>query len=248
MVGEIDPGPRQREGVESLYGWVSQVWPGNLEPPAESPAAAGLKPSPGEMAMDGREGIQLAAIILLVLAVLVAIGLGIIVFTLRRFASRLESGLAETQREVSSTLVLAQGALARVDKLTLHLDEVLRDQVAPSLDVVQSTLVHAERSARSLSDGVSGVGKVAHAVSTISGAGALAGLTRGVARRGGKIGLAALVAGAVLQAFFRRDHRTSAENSSPSDPPMSASMSNRVPSDPDRDSMHRSKSDGQRKE
>ena len=198
--------------------------------------------------MEGREGIQLAAIILLVLAALVAIGLGITVLTLRRLAKQLESRLAETQREVASTLVLAQGTLARVDKLTLHLDEVLRDKVAPSLDVVQSTLGHAERSVRSLSEGVSGVSKVAHAVSTISGAGALASLTRGVKGRGGKIGLAALVAGAVLRAFFRRDHHPSPENSSPSDSSMSASTSNRIPSDRDRDSVQRSKSDGQRKE
>jgi hypothetical protein len=200
------------------------------------------------MVMDGREGVQLAAIVLIVLAMLVAIGLGITVLTLRRLAKHLESRLAETQREVASTLVLAQGTLARVDKLTLHLDEVLRDKVSPSLDVVQSTLAHAERSARSLSEGVSGVSKVAQAVSTISGAGALAGLTRGVTRRGGKIGLAALVAGAVLRAFFRRDHHPAPENSSPSNSSMSASTSNRIPSDRDRDSVQRSKSDGQRKE
>jgi uncharacterized protein YoxC len=210
-------------------------------------AAIGFRP-PREMTMDGREGIQLAAIILLVLAALVAVALGITVLTLRRLAQRLESSLSETQREVSSTLVLAQGTLARVDKLTLHVDEVLRDKVAPSLDSVQSTLGHAERSARSLSDGVSGVGRVAQAVSTISGAGALAGITRGVASRGGKIGIAALVAGAVLRAFFRRDHRSSVANSSAPDPPMSANMSNRVPSDRDPNSVQRSKSDGQRKE
>jgi hypothetical protein len=198
--------------------------------------------------MDGQAGIQLAAILVLVMVGLVGVGVLFTVLTLRRLATRLEASLAETQREVSSTLVLAQGTLGRVDKLTLHLDDVLRDQVAPSLEVVQSTLVHAERSARSVSESVSSVGKVAQAVSTISGAGALAGLTRGVARRGGKIGLAALVAGAVLRAFLRRDRDPPEESLSDPNSSMSASMSNRIPSDRDRDSVKRSKSDGQRKE
>jgi hypothetical protein len=78
--------------------------------------------------------------------------------------------------------------------------------VSPSIDSARWAIARAQQSVSSLTGGASKFQRVAKAVQAFSGAGALAALSNRVLRRRGGIGLAALAAGAIIQALLRRDH------------------------------------------
>ncbi|HWN81059.1 MAG TPA: DUF948 domain-containing protein [Candidatus Udaeobacter sp.] len=155
--------------------------------------------------MDGPEGIRLAAIVLLVLASLVAVALVIAIIQIRRLSAQVEATMRRLETDVSLTLRRAQSTLERVDNLAAGLDTMVREQVSPSIDSVRSTIANATSSMNTLSQGVSRVQRVANMVQTVTGAGAVAGLSRTILRKGGRIGLIALAATAAFQAFTRKD-------------------------------------------
>ena len=168
--------------------------------------------------MDGPEGIRVAAITLLVLASLVAVALVIAIIQIRRLSVQIESSLKRLETDVSVTLRQAQSTLARVDQLALGLDTMVREQVSPSIDSVRSTIANATSSVSTLGDGVSKAQRWIQMLETATGAGAIAGLSRTVLRRGGRIGLIALAATAAIQALTRKgpsEGRRGSENDRP---------------------------------
>jgi uncharacterized protein YoxC len=157
--------------------------------------------------MDGPAGTRIAAFTLLVLSSVVAVAVIVTTLQIKRLANQIESALNGIQGELSSTLRQTQATLERVDRLAQGLDTMVRDQVTPSIDSARSTLASAEKSVRTLTEGVSKAQRVAKAVQTVSGAGALAGLSSGVLRGRAKFGLAALAAAAVVQALVRHNEQ-----------------------------------------
>jgi uncharacterized protein YoxC len=172
--------------------------------------------------MDGPDGIRVAAITLIVLAGLVAVALVIAIIQIRRLSVQVETTLRQLETEVSVTLRRAQSTLERVDHLAEGLDTMVREQVSPSIDSVRSTIASATNSVSSLSDGMSKAQRLANMVQTVTGAGALAGLSRTLLRRGGRIGLIALAATAVIQALTRKDPSEKGHRGTGNDRPLVA--------------------------
>lgn len=174
--------------------------------------------------MDGPEGIRVAAITLLVLASLVAVALVMAIIQIRRLSAQIEATLRRLETDVSLTLRRAQSTLEQVDKLADGLNTMVREQVTPSIDSVRSTIASATNSVNTLSNGMSKVQRIAKMVQTVSGAGAVAGFSRTVLRRGGRIGLIALAATAAISALTRKDPSEKGRRRSGNDrPPLAAS-------------------------
>jgi uncharacterized protein YoxC len=173
--------------------------------------------------MDGPEGIRVAAITLLVLASLVAVALVIAIIQIRRLSAQIEASLRRLETDVSLTLRRAQSTLEQVDKLADGLNTMVREQVSPSIDSVRSTIASATSSVNTLSDGMSKVQRIAKMVQTVSGAGAVAGFSRTVLRRGGRFGLIALAAAAAISALTRKDPSGGRRRSGNDRPPLAAS-------------------------
>jgi hypothetical protein len=126
------------------------------------------------------------------------------VFRLRSLANEAETKMLNLQSEVSATLRQAQETLGRVEILVQRSDLLLRDKVSPSLDVAHSALEHVERSALRIAAGVERIQGPMKFLAAMGAPGAAAMLVRRIPGRGGRLGLLALAAGAVVRALFAR--------------------------------------------
>jgi uncharacterized protein YoxC len=151
--------------------------------------------------------VTLLVIALTVLVVVLAVGVVMAVRIVARLSNRIEVTLARMQEETTATLRQAHVTLERVEILAHSSNELLRDQVAPALDMTRTTLVHMEASARGINQSVDRIQRVVRAVAAITGPGAAAVIAQSVYKRGGKLGLVALGLGAGLKAFFGNEGR-----------------------------------------
>ena len=105
------------------------------------------------------------------------------------------------------TVVQVHVAITQYGLLTkpAWVDVLVREQMSPSIDSARWALAKAQQSVQNLGTGASIMQRIVQAVQAFTGAGAVAALSRKALRRPGGIGLVALAAGAVVQAFLRHN-------------------------------------------
>ncbi len=145
---------------------------------------------------------QVLSVVTTILLAVAAAALIVLIRTLNRMVNRIEDSLARTQGDVTTTLRRAQAAFERMERLAQSSDEVLREDVSPTLEVARSTMIQIEAASRSMTETVDGVQRVVRGLVAVSGPGALAMVTQRLLRKGNKLGLLAFGVGAGLRAFF----------------------------------------------
>lgn len=164
--------------------------------------------------MDPQGIVPLVAIALMVLILLLGVSLVLAIRILGRLATRIELSLTRMQEESTAALRQAHVTLERVETLAQSSDQLLREQLSPTLEVTRAALTHVETSARGVGETVEGVQRVVRGLVAITGPGAMAVVTQAVYKRGGKLGLIALGLGAGLRAFFGNGRRQARSTSS----------------------------------
>jgi hypothetical protein len=152
--------------------------------------------------------IVLAAV---VVANLVAVGLGMLVITRRMgdLTRVTQSAIAQVESEVASTLVEARKALAEVQALSCSVVEVTNSHLVPTLEALKAAAERMEALGSILQESALSVRKVTAAAESIATpTAALVSAARLFASRGGRAGLLTALAGAAARALFagRRHH------------------------------------------
>jgi hypothetical protein len=159
--------------------------------------------------------VRIAFLIFLVLAGAAAVVFVMVLLQVRRF---LRTSVPDLLGEITATLRQARATLEQVQRTANGVDTMVREQISPSVDTARATIAKAHESVHSFTDGMSNVQRVAKVMQAAAGAGAVGGLSAKVLRgRGGRIGLMALAAGAVVQALLKRN-RGSGKSGHDNDP------------------------------
>lgn len=126
-----------------------------------------------------------------------AVALGVAVGLLSRFTKRTQESLARAEEETKATLQQARAMMKRMEDLSLHTEQVLRDRVSPAILEIGKT-------ARGMSETVTRLQWIIGGVAATSGPGALALVAQRVLRTEsrGRNGLLALGLGAGLRALL----------------------------------------------
>jgi uncharacterized protein YoxC len=157
--------------------------------------------------MDSPTLVVWLAIALIVLLGVLTVAIVMAVRILGRLADRLEVALGRLQQDVTATLRQAHDTLERIERVAQSSDQLLREEVAPTLELTRSTIEHVEGSVRGVSESVNGVQRIVRGILAVSGPGAMAVITRRIYKQGGKLGLVAMGLGAGLRALLGDDRR-----------------------------------------
>jgi hypothetical protein len=120
---------------------------------------------------------------------------------------------------IKQTLVQTQTTLKQAETLTRTANNLVLEQVTPTVATAKAALDHVEVTTRGISEGMTAVRNVAGTVSSFTNSNVVTALKGAAgAKNGGgagKWGLVALGAGAAVQAFLRirnaRNHKTTLE-------------------------------------
>jgi len=158
--------------------------------------------------LSTRDWIELALTALLVVnLVALTVPLALTFGHIRRVASQMDTTMRALQEETTATLQETSDALARVEKLSASLDKVVREEVAPTLQLTRATLEHVEGATRNVSEGLAGVRRIVGTVETVSTpAGLMAATGKMVQTPGGRLGLLAVALGTGLKVAAAQRH------------------------------------------
>jgi hypothetical protein len=146
----------------------------------------------------------------LVLAVLLTVNLlvlgGAVAVLMRRFgglSERLDAAVADVRRDAVAALQDTHTALTKLAELSSSLEALVRQDVAPTMQVTRSALTHIDTTLKGVADATSSVRRIAAGAEALTTPTAVSeALARMSSNQGGRAALIAGIALAVLRSVF----------------------------------------------
>ncbi|NLI01250.1 MAG: hypothetical protein GX446_17355 [Chthonomonadales bacterium] len=151
--------------------------------------------------MNARDWVELALAVLLTLN-LIVLG-GAVAVGLRRVAAlstRLEAAVGDIQRQSVTALQDTHAALTRLAELSASLEQLVKHDVSPTMQVARSALTHVDTTLQGVADATSTVRRIAagaEALTTPSAISEAAGKL--ISSSGGRVAMISGIALAVLK-------------------------------------------------
>lgn len=151
--------------------------------------------------MSARDWIE-ATLALLLAANLIVLG-GSVAYALRRvgqLSARVDSAVADVQRDAVAALQETHSSLTRLTALTESLNDLLKTQVTPTLEVTQSALGHVDTTLKGVADATATIRRLAAGAEALTTPSAMsAAMERVTHSPSGRVALLAAGAVALLQ-------------------------------------------------
>ena len=156
--------------------------------------------------------VELILAILLILNLIVLGGTAAVAMRkISKLTDRLDTAIAEIQRDAVTALQDTHTALGKVAELTGSLEEIMKHEVAPTLGVTRSALTHIDTTLKGAADATSSVRRIAAGAEALTAPGAMSeALSNMMGRPGGRSALLAGIALTVIKtiAMMKRRRRT----------------------------------------